>query len=105
MKLFEGKWPKRDFDPFDLDVDDSELESLARMLERDGVPHDMQSKGPFRGVVFDSPHGAVSVMVGPGTEGMLESYCDGWDMAPRQGLRAHQVYNDYMHGGWSRRQV
>ena len=83
---------------------DDEIQSLVRKLDRAGVRHRELRKGPVSCVMFESPRGNVSVIAAPGSigsdSGLLESYCEGWDMSPRGGMSAAEIYMEYMHGKW-----
>lgn len=108
MRVFKPKMPERDpyaaIERMGEEVEPLELNALCGRLSRYGVEHSHGSRGPFHGLSFDSPHGKVSVIFGPGTigyeRGLLEAYCEGWDMSPRGCLTAVELYNTYMHGGW-----
>ena len=107
MRLFEGPSIERDAMADMMEVRNasySELDVLCAMLSRNGVEHEHDERGPFRGVRFSCPHGRVTVVIGPGTvgfqRGLLEAYCEGWDLSPRGDLSARELYLTYMHGGF-----
>lgn len=112
MRTFKGKMPERNVMESAMRAmaegedysEHRELDALCRRLSRNEVEHEHSDMGPFHGIRFDSPHGRVSVMFGPGTigssKGLLEAFCDGWDMSPRGNLTAIELYDTYMHGGW-----
>lgn len=103
MRVFEGKWPERGaWEP--SEGCGREMASLVGKLKRRGVRYRAASRGRMSCVVFDSPHGVVSVISAPGSigsdRGLLESYCEGWDMSPRGNMTASGICSDYMHGAW-----
>lgn len=111
MRTFHAQGPDRDAmsdyaaqASGQLEPDFSEIARLAELLGRTGARYSEEAVGPYRRLSFDTPHGRASAVIGPGSigyrEGLLETYCEGWDMAPRGRMTARKAYAEYLHGGW-----